>query len=328
MPDFDIDFDVEGRDRVIGYVREKYGNDKVCQISTFGSLGAKAALRGVARVLDFPYSQADKIAKLIPNVLNITLEEAIAKEPELARLEREGEEHERKLIANGKALEGLNSNLSTHAAGVIIMDADITQIMPICTPAKGEGIQSMYSMKWAEHQGAVKFDFLGLLNLTIIENALELINRGRADNPLDIDAVPLDDEATYRLLSKADTTGVFQLESGGMRRPCSRGDSKRARTGTAGTGGGRTRAKADCQWQGAGRAEQQSFHPRRRGDHHGRGHYPDHAHMHARKGRGHSIHVFHEMGGASGGGKIRLSGLAQSDHHRKRPGTDQPRPGR
>ena len=218
MPDFDIDFDVEGRDRVIEYVRGKYGAARVCQISTFGSLGAKAALRGVARVLDFPYSQADKIAKLIPNVLNITLEEAISIEPELARMEREGEEQERQLIKNGRALEGLNSNLSTHAAGVIIMDTDITEVMPVCTPAKGEGLQTMYPMKWAEHQGAVKFDFLGLLNLTIIENALRLINRDRPGDALDIDAIPLDDEATYRLLAKADTTGVFQLESGGMRR--------------------------------------------------------------------------------------------------------------
>ncbi|MCZ6646195.1 MAG: DNA polymerase III subunit alpha [SAR324 cluster bacterium] len=218
MPDFDIDFDVAGRERVIEYVREKYGAEKVCQISTFGSLGAKAALRGVARVLDFPYSQADKIAKLIPNVLNITLEEAIAMEPELARLEREGDEQERKLIANGRALEGLNSNLSTHAAGVIIMDQDITEVMPVCTSSKSDGLQSMYSMKWAEDQGAVKFDFLGLLNLTIIGNALELINRDRPDGPLDIDAIPLDDAQTFGLLVRADTTGVFQLESGGMRR--------------------------------------------------------------------------------------------------------------
>ena len=219
MPDFDIDFDVAGRERVIEYVREKYGAERVCQISTFGSLGAKAVLRGVARVLDIPYSQADKIAKLIPNMLNITLEEAISMEPELARLEREGQEQERELIEIGRKLEGLNSNLSTHAAGVIIMDVDITEVMPVCTPARGEGgMQSMYSMKWAEDQGAVKFDFLGLLNLTIIENALELVNRSRPQDPLDIDVIPLDDTATFRLLSRADTTGVFQLESGGMRR--------------------------------------------------------------------------------------------------------------
>ncbi|MBI4081443.1 MAG: DNA polymerase III subunit alpha, partial [Candidatus Lambdaproteobacteria bacterium] len=228
LPDFDIDFDVDGRERVIDYVRDKYGADKVGQISTFGTLGAKAALRGVARVLDFPFSAADKIAKLIPNKLHIKLEEAIGLEPELARLEREGEENERKLIRYGKALEGLNSNLSTHAAGVIIMDAPIMDVMPVCTPAKGraegeakpEAIQSQYAMKWAEDQGAVKFDFLGLLNLTIIQKAVELVNGAKAAGEplLDIDALPLDDPATYALLCRGDTTGVFQLESGGMRR--------------------------------------------------------------------------------------------------------------
>ncbi|HEX9841634.1 MAG TPA: DNA polymerase III subunit alpha, partial [bacterium] len=220
LPDFDIDFDVAGREKVIEYVRGKYGDNKVCQISTFGTLGAKAALRNVARVLDFPYSQADKIAKLIPNKLGITLQEAIDMEPELARLERDGEQNEQLLIRCGKALEGLNSNLSTHAAGVIIMDQDIQEIMPVCSPVKGEGLQSMYSMKYAEDQGAVKFDFLGLLNLTIIQRAVQLINDQRPpDSPaFDIDEIPLDDRATYKLLGRADTTGVFQLESGGMRR--------------------------------------------------------------------------------------------------------------
>ena len=220
LPDFDIDFDDEGRELVIDYVRAKFGEDKVCQISTFGSLGAKAALRNVARVLDFPYSQADRIAKLIPNTLGITLQQSIDQEPELARLEKDGEDNEQALIRNGKALEGLNSNLSTHAAGVIIMNTAIEEVMPVCTPTKGEGIQSMYSMKSAEDQGAVKFDFLGLLNLTIIKKAMQLINTHRAEGDalLDIDEVPLDDEETYRLLSRADTTGVFQLESGGMRR--------------------------------------------------------------------------------------------------------------
>ncbi|NIR75171.1 MAG: DNA polymerase III subunit alpha, partial [Gammaproteobacteria bacterium] len=139
---------------------------------------------------------------------------------ELARLEREGEDNERMLIRCGKALEGLNSNLSTHAAGVIIMDTDIQEVMPVCTSSKSEDVQSMYAMKWAEDQGAVKFDFLGLLNLTIINRAVELINAGRApgEPPFDIDQVGLDDARTYRLLGRGDTTGVFQLESGGMRR--------------------------------------------------------------------------------------------------------------
>jgi DNA polymerase-3 subunit alpha len=221
LPDFDVDFEQRGRERVIDYVRRKYGEDRVAQISTFGALKAKAALRGVARVLDFPYSQADRIAKLIPNKLNITLQEAISLEPELARMEREGLENERKLIALGKQLELLSSNLSTHAAGVIIMDQPIADVMPVCTPVKGEGLlQTQYSMKWAEDQGAVKFDFLGLLNLDIISNAQALINKHRPPGTpeFNIDTVPLDDAKTFQLLAKGDTTGVFQLESGGMRR--------------------------------------------------------------------------------------------------------------
>ncbi|MCZ6748185.1 MAG: DNA polymerase III subunit alpha, partial [SAR324 cluster bacterium] len=219
LPDFDIDFDVAGRDRVIDYVRGKYGAEKVCQISTFGTLGAKAALRGVARVLDFPYSEADKIAKLIPNKLGITLQEAIEMEPELARLEREGSDREQQLIRHGKALEGLNHTLSTHAAGVIIMDTDIREVMPICTAAKGDAVQSQYTMKSAEDQGAVKFDFLGLLNLTIIGEALRLIDAGKPPEArLDIDRIPLDDAETYAMLGRGEATGVFQLESGGMRR--------------------------------------------------------------------------------------------------------------
>jgi DNA polymerase-3 subunit alpha len=221
LPDFDVDFEVRGREQVIDYVRRKYGDDKVAQISTFGALKAKAALRGVARVLDFPYGQADRIAKLIPNKLNITLQEAITLEPELARMEREGQENERKLIELGKRLELLSSNLSTHAAGVIIMDQPIMDVMPVCTPVKGEGLlQTQFSMKWAEDQGAVKFDFLGLLNLDIISHAQALINERREPGTpaFDVDLVPLDDPATYKLLARGDTTGVFQLESGGMRR--------------------------------------------------------------------------------------------------------------
>jgi len=248
LPDFDVDFAVEGRDEVIEYVRAKYGADRVCQISTFGALKAKAALRGVARVLDVPYGQADKIAKLIPNKLNITLQESLSLEPELARLEREGSEQERTLIRTSKALELLSSTLSTHAAGVIIMDQPIQDVMPVCTAAgparrkpgresgakevrSGEGngsgggegepfLQTQFSMKWAEDQGAVKFDFLGLLNLDILSHAQRLIRR-RADDAsrtFDIDLVPLDDAETFKLLARGDTTGVFQLESGGMRR--------------------------------------------------------------------------------------------------------------
>ncbi|HUJ73858.1 MAG TPA: DNA polymerase III subunit alpha, partial [bacterium] len=218
LPDFDVDFAVQGREQVIQYVQAKYGADRVCQISTFGALKAKAALRGVARVLDIPYGQADRIAKLIPNKLNITLQEALQLEPELARLERQGSEQEQLLLRTSKALELLTSTLSTHAAGVIIMDTAVQDVMPVCTP-RGEGIlQTQYSMKWAEEQGAVKFDFLGLLNLDILSHAQKLIRQRPDSRDFDIDLVPLDDPATFKLLCRADTTGVFQLESGGMRR--------------------------------------------------------------------------------------------------------------
>ncbi|MEE2716869.1 MAG: DNA polymerase III subunit alpha [SAR324 cluster bacterium] len=218
MPDFDIDFDVAGRDRVIEYVRQHYGQQNVCQISTFNSLKAKAAVRGVARVLDFPYSEADKIAKLIPNELNITIDEALDKEPELARMAREGSPNEQKLIDLSLKLEGLSTHLGTHAAGVIIMDQDIREVMPVCTGRDGE-LQSMYTMKWAEDQGAVKFDFLGLLNLTNIEQTLALVNKDRSEEDrLDLDRIPMDDPLTFQLYCEAKTTGVFQLESSGTKR--------------------------------------------------------------------------------------------------------------
>ena len=218
MPDFDIDFDVAGRDRVIEYVRNHYGQQNVCQISTFNSLKAKAAVRGVARVLDFPYSEADKIAKLIPNELNITIDEALDKEPELARMAREGSPNEQKLIDISLKLEGLSTHLGTHAAGVIIMDQDIREVMPVCTGRDGE-LQSMYTMKWAEDQGAVKFDFLGLLNLTNIEQTLALVNKDRSEeDQLVLDRIPMDDPLTFKLYCEAKTTGVFQLESSGTKR--------------------------------------------------------------------------------------------------------------
>jgi DNA polymerase-3 subunit alpha len=218
MPDFDIDFDVAGRDRVIEYVRNHYGQQNVCQISTFNSLKAKAAVRGVARVLDFPYSEADKIAKLIPNELNITIDEALDKEPELARMAREGSPNEQKLIDISLKLEGLSTHLGTHAAGVIIMDQDIREVMPVCTGRDGE-LQSMYTMKWAEDQGAVKFDFLGLLNLTNIEQTLTLVNKDRSEeDQLVLDRIPMDDPLTFKLYCEAKTTGVFQLESSGTKR--------------------------------------------------------------------------------------------------------------
>lgn len=218
MPDFDIDFEPVGREKVIDYVRKKYGEKNVCQISALGSLKAKGAVRGVARVLDIPYGDADKIAKLIPDDLKMTVEKAIEMEPELKRLSEEGSETEQKLIKLSRDLEGLNSNLSTHAAGVIIMDSEISDVMPTCTPSKSESVQSQFTMEHAEHQGAVKFDFLGLRNLSIIDLAEGLINADKTEEEkLDISLIPLDDQATFDLLSRGDTTGVFQMESGGMK---------------------------------------------------------------------------------------------------------------
>ncbi len=190
----------------------------MCQIATFQTLGAKAAIRNVARVLDFPYSEADKIAKLIPNIIGISLEKSIQQEPELKKLEEEGSENEKKLISLAKKLEGLTTHLGTHAAGVIIMDTDIREVMPVCT-GKDDSLQSMFTMKYAEDQGAVKFDFLGLLNLSTIDSALKLVNTQRPEeDPLDIEMIPMDDKLTFELLCRGDTTGIFQLESSGMKK--------------------------------------------------------------------------------------------------------------
>ncbi len=218
LPDFDIDFDVDGRDKVIEHVRQIYGEKNVCQISTFGSLKAKAVVRGVARVLDFPYSQADKIAKLIPNDLNITLDDALGKVTELSSLAEEGSDNEKKLITFSRQLEDLNTHLGTHAAGVIIMDKDIRDVMPVCTGKDGT-LQSMYPMKYAEDQGAVKFDFLGLQNLSTIDNTVDLIKKSRPDSAnIDITSIKMDDRLTFDLLCSGNTVGVFQLESSGMKR--------------------------------------------------------------------------------------------------------------
>lgn len=219
MPDFDIDFEVEGRERVIDYVKQHYGEDNVCQISALGSLKAKGAIKGVARVLDVPYAEAEKIAKLVPDDLGISIQKAIDMEPELKELAENGTERDKKIIRSALQLEGMNSNLSTHAAGVIIMNSDITDVMPICTASNGGGTQSMYTMKYAEDQGAVKFDFLGLRNLTVIDRAVQLINdRLKEEDKIDISLISMTDLPTYQLLCRGDTTGVFQLESDGMKK--------------------------------------------------------------------------------------------------------------
>lgn len=213
MPDIDIDFCQEGRDEIIKYVTEKYGKDKVSQIITFGKMQAKAVIRDVGRALNIPYGEVDKIAKMVPNVLNITLAEAIKTEP---RLQQEAKNNPQvaKLLSLSRILEGLNRHASTHAAGVVISDVPLVERVPLCIPK--DEIVSQYSMNDIQAVGLTKFDFLGLKTLTVIKNALKFIKESN-NIDLDIDNLPLDDKQTYELLMRGETDGVFQLESDGMK---------------------------------------------------------------------------------------------------------------
>ncbi len=214
MPDIDVDFCVNGRDRVLDYVANKYGKDRVAQITTFGTMQARAVIRDVGRALAMPYNDVDKIAKLIPPTLGIDLKKAVQMEPRLAELQRENPQV-RELFEIALPLEGLTRHASTHAAGVVMADKPIVEYMPLYLGPEGE-IVTQYAMKYVEKAGLIKFDFLGLRNLTVINDAVRLINENHGIE-LDINALPLDDPDTYALLSRADTTGVFQLESSGMR---------------------------------------------------------------------------------------------------------------
>lgn len=213
MPDIDIDFCQEGRDEIIRYVTEKYGQDKVSQIITFGKMQAKGVVRDVGRALDIPYSEADRIAKLIPNTLNITLNEAIKAEPRLAQEEKNNPQIA-KLLSLSRILEGINRHASTHAAGVVISDVPLVERVPLCSPK--DDVVSQYSMNDIQTVGLTKFDFLGLKTLTVIKNTLNFIKASK-DIEIDIDNLPLDDKKTYELLMKGETDGIFQLESSGMR---------------------------------------------------------------------------------------------------------------
>ncbi|MCP9470472.1 MAG: DNA polymerase III subunit alpha [Nitrospira sp.] len=216
LPDIDMDFCMERRGEVINYVVEKYGSDHVAQIITFGTLGAKAAIRDVGRVLEMPYAEADKVAKLVPNQLNITLQEALDLEPRLRELVQTDAKVS-ELMNIARSLEGLARHASTHAAGVVISEGPLTDYVPLYKGANDE-IVTQYSMGDIEKIGLVKFDFLGLKTLTMIRRAETLINEKRPDTaPLRIDRIPFDDEKTFALLSSGKTTGVFQLESSGMR---------------------------------------------------------------------------------------------------------------
>lgn len=217
MPDFDIDFCQDRRDEVIAYVQRKYGSDRVAQIITFGTLQARGVLRDVGRVLEMPYGQVDRLCKLVPqNPANpVTLEQAIATEPRL-KAEAESEDVVKRLLAIALKLEGLHRHASTHAAGIVIGDRPLKELVPLYRDPRSSMPVTQYNMKWVEAAGLVKFDFLGLKTLTVIREAIRLLAlRGIEIN---IDTIPLDDAATYNLLSKAETAGVFQLESAGMRR--------------------------------------------------------------------------------------------------------------
>jgi DNA polymerase-3 subunit alpha len=218
MPDFDIDFCMEGRDRVIGYVAQKYGPERVSQIITYGTMAAKAVVRDVGRVLGLSYGFVDRIAKLVPFELGITLEAALQKEPELQRL-YQGEEEVRNLIDLARSLEGLTRNAGMHAGGVVIAPSVLTDFTPLYRDASGGAVLTQFDKDDVEAAGLVKFDFLGLRTLTIIERAVALINRDRAAGsaPLKVSALPMDDAPTYALLKACRTTAVFQLESRGMK---------------------------------------------------------------------------------------------------------------
>jgi DNA polymerase-3 subunit alpha len=216
MPDFDIDFCQDRRGEVIDYVQRKYGNDKVAQIITFGKLQAKAVVRDVGRVLEMPYSQVDKISKLIPNnpANPVTLAEAISSESELRKL-RDEDSTVNKLLQISLKLEGLYRNASTHAAGIVIGDRPLKELVPLYRDPRSEMPATQFNMKWVETAGLVKFDFLGLKTLSVLQRAVELLNAREIE--IDLNQIPLNDKLTYEMISSADSTGVFQLESSGMR---------------------------------------------------------------------------------------------------------------
>jgi len=216
MPDFDIDFCMDRREEVIQYVQQKYGRDRVAQIITFGALLSKAAVRDVGRVLQMPYGQVDRLSKLIPveGVKPVSIEKALADEPRL-REEAKGEEVVARMLDYAGKVEGLLRNASTHAAGVVIGDRPLEELVPLYRDPRSEMPATQFNMKWVEAAGLVKFDFLGLKTLTVVQNALDLLKlRGIS---VDIGAIPLDDDGAYEVYSSANTVAVFQVESSGMR---------------------------------------------------------------------------------------------------------------
>ncbi len=216
MPDIDVDFEDARRGEVIDYVARKYGADHVAQIITFGTMLARAAIRDVGRVLGFGYGEVDRIAKAVPNQLGIKLEEALQVSPPLREM-RDGDPRVKKLLGLAEQLEGVSRNASTHAAGVVISREPLTELMPLQHATNSDGLMTQYEMHGVEALGLLKFDFLGLSNLTILRQAVDLIAQQRGER-IDLEHIPLDDVKTFELLASGETTGVFQLESPGMRR--------------------------------------------------------------------------------------------------------------
>ena len=214
MPDIDVDFCQDRRGEVITYVSEKYGKDHVAQIITFGTMAAKAAIRDVGRAMDMPYAEVDKIAKLVPNTPKITIEAAMKQEPQLKDLYDTNDEV-KELLDIAIRLEGLNRHASTHAAGVVISPVPLTEYTPLYKSPSDESIMTQFDMGSVEGIGLLKFDFLGLKTLTVIQKTLNYIKQGGTE--ICLKDIPLDDEKTYELLSSGQTTGIFQLESAGMK---------------------------------------------------------------------------------------------------------------
>lgn len=221
MPDIDLDFCYERREEIIEYVANKYGKERVSQIITFGTMMAKAAIRDVGRVLNIPYAEVDRMAKLIPTELNITLTETLERVPEFKKLAESEEGKTRQLIHTALRLEGLTRHASTHAAGIVISREPLINIVPLYKDPKTEGIITQYDMSSIEKIGLLKMDFLGLKTLTLIEDVIKNIERTK-NIKLKIDEIPLDDKPTYKLLARGETIGTFQLESSGMRDLCRR----------------------------------------------------------------------------------------------------------
>ncbi len=212
MPDIDIDFCYLRRDEVIDYVREKYGALNVANIGTFGTLAARAAIRDVGRVMDVPLPEVDKTAKLVPRAINMTIKTALKQSPQLADMYKSSDTT-KKLIDTAMSLEGFPRNVSTHASGVVIADKNLFNYIPVQTGDKG--ILTQYPMNILEKLGLLKVDFLGLRNLTVIRDAVKMVENTTGEK-IDIESIPLDDKETYELISRGETDGVFQLESRGM----------------------------------------------------------------------------------------------------------------